>query len=160
MELESRPQGRVKTCMQAFVSDLTERFDMKVMIRDVSPSGCLLISSRIDELPPIFNLTPEGFGKPMRARLAWRKRNMAGVQVLSESDPEVKSAIEKLLVQAMESDDFGSNDIVLLLTGTKAPPDYMARLKKMRGERSQGDGASFAAGKSMVNPEQTAVTRN
>lgn len=145
MGIENRAQRRIKTCVQAFASDLTERFDFKVMIRDISPGGCLLISSRIDELPAIFNLTPEGFDKPMRGKVAWRKRNMAGVQILPENDPEVKAAIEQLLVKAMESDDFGSNNTVLLLTGTKAPPDYNARLSKLRGERGHGEDATAKA---------------
>lgn len=143
MGIENRARDRVKSVAQAFASDLCETFDIKCMIRDASASGCLLVSRRVDELPVIFNLTPEGFEKPMRAKIAWRNGNMAGVQLLNEDDPEVKVAIESLLTKAMESDDFGANDIVLLLTGTTPPPDYSRKLRKFRGERMQGDpGAS------------------
>lgn len=57
--------------MQAFASDITDTFDVKCIIRDLSPQGCMIVSSQLQELPDLIQLIPEGFDQPLNGSIVW-----------------------------------------------------------------------------------------
>ncbi len=87
--------------MQAFASDLTVTFDIKCIIRDVSESGCMIVSSQIHELPDLIQLVPEGFDQPLNGRIVWRKDKMAGISFLSANSNEVSERLNQFYYSAM-----------------------------------------------------------
>ena len=80
---EDRTERRKKTAIHAFASDVDEKYEVKCIIREVSPSGCRIVSNGLDDLPDIIHLLPEGFDQIIAGQIIWREKHMAGVQFLS-----------------------------------------------------------------------------
>jgi anti-sigma regulatory factor (Ser/Thr protein kinase) len=85
---ERRSEVRKTTAIHAFASDTGNKYNVKCIIRNVSPSGCKIVSNGMDDLPGLIYLLPEKFDKPILGRIVWRKRNMGGVRFLSQSEEE------------------------------------------------------------------------
>ena len=84
--LENRAEQRKKTAIHAFASDTDHKYEIKCIIREVSRSGCRIVSNGLDDLPEIIHLLPESFDKPVHGRIVWRKKNIAGVEFLSDTE--------------------------------------------------------------------------
>lgn len=80
--LDRRTAHRKKTLIHAFASDLGDKYDVKCVIRDLSVSGCQIVSSYLDDLPDTIKIVPEGFDRPVYGRIVWRERKVAGVSFL------------------------------------------------------------------------------
>ena len=74
--------------IHAFASDIDNKYDVKCVIRDVSEGGCKIVSSCLDDLPDIIHVLPEGFATPILGKIVWRRKNIAGVQFLTDLDDE------------------------------------------------------------------------
>ncbi|MDA7948190.1 MAG: ATP-binding protein [Hyphomicrobiaceae bacterium] len=61
---------------------------MKCIIREVSRTGCRIVTNALDDLPEIIHLLPEGFDKVIAGRIVWRDKHMAGVEFLTNSQDE------------------------------------------------------------------------
>lgn len=124
---DNRDEDRKKACMQAFASDITDTFDIKCIIRDVSESGCMIVSSQLQELPDLIQLVPEGFDQPLNGRVVWRKDKMAGISFLSPNSDEAIDRMNHLsLSAALDADD----DEPILLECVARPLGYADRLSK------------------------------
>lgn len=86
--LERRSEKRRASLMHAFVSDFEGHVDLKCVIRDISKGGCRIASSYVDDLPRLVQITPEGFEKPMIARIVWRNSKFAGVKFVTDQEAE------------------------------------------------------------------------
>ena len=87
--LDNRNARRKKALIHAFASDLKDVYDVKCVIRDVSKTGCRIVSGQLDDLPETIKLLPEGFSKPVFGRIVWRDEKIAGVHFLDgDSDLE------------------------------------------------------------------------
>lgn len=131
VSVDRRAEERKKACVQAFVSDLGDALDVKCVVRDVCTTGCKIISSRVHELPEFVQLVPEDFDQPIRGRIVWRRKNMAGLCFEHACSDEVRAAIQAL------SNSFHQEveDDILLLQDQQEPLDYFARLEKYRPPR-------------------------
>ncbi len=98
--LERRAEHRKAVAIHAFASDTNSKYDVKCVIRDVSPSGCKIVSNGMEDLPDIIYLLPEGFEKPILARIVWRQKNIGGVRFLSDNKEE-----ECLLINPLDGLD-------------------------------------------------------
>lgn len=78
-----RLERRKNTLIHAFVSDRSGHSNLKCVIRSTSKSGCQIASSFIEDLPPIVEIVPEGFDKPLIGKIVWRNSKIAGVEFLS-----------------------------------------------------------------------------
>lgn len=87
-KIENRAERRKKTALHAFASDIEYRYNVKCILRDVSRSGCKIVTNGIDDLPDIIHLLPEEFENPILGKIVWRKKSIAGVQFLSDLDDE------------------------------------------------------------------------
>ena len=124
---DNRSEDRKKACIQAFASYITDTFDIKCIIRDVSESGCMIVSSQIHELPSLIQLVPEGFDNPINSLIVWRKDKKAGVLFLSPNDDAAVDRINRYYFSAaIESDD----DEPLQLDCLARPLGYAERLAK------------------------------
>ena len=87
--LDNRKARRKKALIHAFASDLKDVYDVKCVIRDVSRTGCRIVSGHLDDLPDTIKLLPEGFSKPVFGKIVWKDDKMAGVRFLTgEGDLE------------------------------------------------------------------------
>ena len=118
---QKRSEARIASCIQAFIFDLDDSVELKCIIRDVSPSGCMIVSSRIHELPELVNIVPQGFPNPIRATIMWRKGKTAGLYVRPQ-------LLEKVIWCDYDEDANG----VLILTPTRKPINYSDRLDRSR----------------------------
>lgn len=112
--LDRRARIRKKTLIHAFASDLSDVYDIKCVIRDVSQNGCRIVSSHIDDLPETIKIVPEGFANPVFGKIVWKDEKVAGVRFL-EDEEELATTIPQ----------------------TSAPLDFFSRLQKFsaRGRR-------------------------
>ncbi len=126
-----RFEARKKTCIQAFASDLDNTFEIKCIIRDISRSGCKIVTSQVGKLPEFILLVPEGFEQPLSGKIVWRKDKFAGVVFLSKTGDENLSRMNEVIV-----DDYWNGDefIVddhwepMLLDVEVRPMSYSGRL--------------------------------
>jgi hypothetical protein len=127
---DKRTSERWKVCVQVFASDLEDGLDVKCIVRDVSKSGCKIVSNRLNDLPDLVQLIPEGFDKPIRGKIVWRERNMAGV-CFEHACGDVRAAIQEFrsALKNEESED------VLHLGDEHEALSYSDRLKRYRPVR-------------------------
>ena len=133
-----RLEDRKACFVHAFASDLDETLDIKCIIRDISATGCRIVSSQIHELPDEIHLTPEDFDRPLRGKIVWRRKKAAGVMLCGtfEND-DVQQKIDAIFADCstdfdnfdMDEDDDDDDDI-LLLTISEKPPTFSERLKR------------------------------
>jgi len=121
-----RAERRQKVCVQAFASDLGDAIDMKCVIRDVSKTGCRIVSSQIRDLPELIQLIVEGIDQPIRGKIVWRRGKMAGVCFEHACSDEVRTSIETLYNSLREDEECD----VLILGSEDHWLSYSARLKK------------------------------
>jgi len=126
-----RAARRQKVCVQAFASDLGDTIDTKCVIRDVSKTGCKIVSSQIQDLPELIQLIAEGIDQPIRGRIVWRRGKIAGVCFEHACSDEVRSSIETLYNALQEDEDEG----ILILGCEDEWLSYSARLKKYNPQR-------------------------
>jgi signal transduction histidine kinase len=86
--IEKRTERRKKTAVHAFASDIEYKYNVKCILRDVSRSGCKIVTNSIDDLPDIIHLLPEAFENPILGKIVWRKKSIAGVTFLLDLDDE------------------------------------------------------------------------
>jgi signal transduction histidine kinase len=84
--LENRVEQRKKSAIHAFASDTDHKYEIKCIIRDVSRTGCRIVSNGLDDLPEIIHLLPECFDRPILARIVWREKSIAGVKFLFDME--------------------------------------------------------------------------
>jgi hypothetical protein len=125
---ENRSEPRKKACLQAFVSDLKDSFDIKCVIRDVSIHGCMIVTSQLHELPELIQLTPEGFDQPLNGKVMWRKDKLAGVTFLAADNEEIFERLNELRHEALQDAD--DDDEPVLLDNEVKPLGYADRLAK------------------------------
>lgn len=121
-----RSEERKSACIHAFVSDLADICNVKCIIRDASLKGCRIVSSRIQELPDVIQITPEGLERPIRGVIVWRNGNMAGVCFEHGCSDEVRSDIQQLYESVLEEEE----DDVLVLGRRHEPLSYSERLTR------------------------------
>ncbi len=121
-----RVERRQKVCVQAFASDLGDTIDTKCVIRDVSKTGCKIVSSQIRDLPELIQLIVEGIDQPIRGKIVWRRGKIAGVCFEHACSDEVRTSIETLYNSLREDEEFD----VLILGCEDQRLSYSARLKK------------------------------
>lgn len=106
--LERRSEARRASLMHAFVSDFEGHVDLKCVIRDISKNGCRIASSYVSDLPRLVLITPEGFERPMIAKIVWRNSKFAGVEFVSAEEAEaLKAARPDPEAQVPPQDFFG-----------------------------------------------------
>ena len=121
-----RVAKRQKVCVQAFASDLGDAIDMKCVIRDVSKTGCKIVSSHIQDLPELIQLVAEGIDQPIRGKIVWRSGKIAGVCFEHACSDKIRSNIETLYNSLREDEESG----VILLGSEDGWLSYSDRLKK------------------------------
>jgi hypothetical protein len=121
-----RVEKRQKVFAQAFASDLGDAFDIKCVIRDVSKTGCKIISSQIRDLPELIQLTVEGIDQPMRGIIVWRRGKRACMCFEHACGDKIRSSIETLYNSLREDVESG----VILLGSEDEWLNYSARLKR------------------------------
>ncbi len=126
---KERSETRKKVCVQAFVSDIRDSFDIKCIIRDVSKNGCMIVSSQLNELPDLIQLIPQGFGHPLNGRIVWKKDKKAGILFMSGDDDEVSERLIQFYNSAMRGSETNEP---LLLECRARPMGYADRLAKYR----------------------------
>ncbi len=83
----SREHPRASAILRGVVSGLQEICGVDCAIRDVSISGCKIVTSRVPSLPEQVLLTVDGLDRPVKCKLVWRKTKTAGLKVIwNESD--------------------------------------------------------------------------
>jgi len=136
---DDRFKERKKTCIQAFASDLDNTFEIKCIIRDISRSGCKIVTSQVRKLPEFILLVPEGFEQPLSGKIIWRKDKFAGVTFLSKTGDENLSLIQEFIVDDYWNDDefivddhwnCEEEDEPMLLDVKVRPMSYSSRLAK------------------------------
>lgn len=147
---ENRIGLRKKTAIHAFASDTHNKYEIKCIIRDISQSGCRIVSSELDDLPEIIHLLPEGFDRPVLGRIAWREKSIAGVQFLSSTDGE------GLLVNPITGENWrGPSSIVEGLDAEQLPRkrNFRDRFRNFSQERDRSVQNPPASGReSRENP--------
>jgi len=128
-----RVEKRQKVCVQAFASDLGDAIDTKCVIRDVSKTGCKIISSQIRDLPELIQLIVEGIDQPIRGKIVWRRGKIAGVCFEHACSDEVRYSIETLY-NSLQEDEY-EDDNVLTLGCEDEWLSYSDRLKKYNPSR-------------------------
>ena len=136
---DDRFKARKKSCIQAFASDLDNTFEIKCIIRDISRSGCKIVTSQVRKLPEFILLVPEGFKQPLSGKIVWRKDKFAGVTFLSKTGDENLSRIQEFIVDDYWNDDefivddhwnCEEEDEPMLLDVKVRPMSYSGRLAK------------------------------
>ncbi len=84
--MDRRKEKRKSTLIPASACGYKANFDVKCVIRDVSRSGCRLVSTEIGDLPEIIHVMPEGFKNPLLGKIEWRNKKMAGVRFIDEAE--------------------------------------------------------------------------
>ena len=121
-----RVEKRQKVFAQAFASDLGDTIDIKCVIRDVSKIGCKIVSSQIQDLPELIQLTVEGINQPMRGIIVWRRGKTAGMCFEHACSDKIRSRIETLYNSLRKDEEFG----VQILGSEDGWLSYSDRLKK------------------------------
>ena len=121
-----RVEKRQKVCVQAFASDLGDAIDIKCVIRDVSKTGCKIVSSQIRDMPELIQLTVEGIDQPMRGIIVWRRGKTAGMCFEHACSDEVRTRIETLYNSLRKDEESG----VQILGSEDQWLSYSDRLKK------------------------------
>ncbi len=121
-----RVEKQQKVFVQAFASDLGDAFDIKCVIRDVSKTGCKIISSQLQDLPDLIQLTVEGINQPMRGIIVWRRGKTAGMCFEHACSDKIRSRIETLYNSLRENEESG----VQILGSEDQCLSYSDRLKK------------------------------
>ena len=129
--IDRRLEARRKVCAQAFASDLGDAIDTKCVIQNVSKTGCKIVSSQIQDLPELIQLTVEGINQPMRGIIIWRREKIAGVCFEHACSDKIRSSIETLYNSLQEDED----DSVLTLGCEDEWLSYSARLKNYNPHR-------------------------
>ncbi len=127
---DDRFKARKKSCIQAFASDLDNTFEIKCIIRDISTSGCKIVTSQVMELPEFILLVLEDFKQPLSCKIVWRKDKFAEVAFLS------KTGHEFMFDDYWNCDEFivddhwncEEEDEPMLLGGMVRPLSYSERL--------------------------------
>lgn len=115
--------------MQAFAADADDNFDIKCIIRDVSPGGCMIVSSHLHELPDRIQLVPEGFKQPLLAQIVWRKGKTAGVSFIGSSlDPDLDEMHQHLNASHADEED----EDTLTLEAFAQPAGFSDRLSRYK----------------------------
>ncbi len=94
---DKRFKARKKACIQAFAFDLDYKFEIKCIIRDISRSGCKIVTSQVRKLPEFILLVPEGFKQPLSGKIVWRKDKLAGVAFLFVTGDEILSRTHEFI---------------------------------------------------------------
>ena len=94
---DKRFKARKKACIQAFAFDLDNTFEIKCIIRDISRSGCKIVTSQVSDLPEFLLLVLEGIEQPLSGKIVWRKDKCAGVAFLSETGDENLSRMHEFI---------------------------------------------------------------
>ena len=121
-----RVEKRQKVCVQAFASDLGDAIDIKCVILDVSKIGCKIVSSQIQDLPELIQLTVEGIDQPMRGIIVWRRGKRACMCFEHACGDKIRSSIETLYNSLREDEECN----VLILGCEDQWLSNSARLKK------------------------------
>jgi len=121
-----RVEKRQKVFAQAFASDLGDAIDIKCVIRDVSKTGCKIVSSQIWDLPELIQLIAEGIDQPTRGKIVWRRGKTAGMCFEHACSDEVRTNIETLYNSLREDEECG----VLILGCEDESLSYSDRLKQ------------------------------
>jgi len=124
--MDKRSETRRKVCAQAFAADLGNAIDTKCVIRDVSKTGCKIVSSQIRDLPELIQLTVGGINQPMRGIIVWRRGKTVGMCFEHACRDEVRTRIETLYNSLREDEEFG----VIFLRSEVEWLSYSDRLKK------------------------------
>lgn len=98
-EIENRSEFRVTGTIVAFASNAENTVEIKCVIRDLSYCGCRIVTSSINELPELIELTPEGFDKPISAMITWRSGKTAGLCFEHAADQSTLELFENLRSQ-------------------------------------------------------------
>lgn len=130
---DKRSEERHRVCMQAFAADVNDTFDVKCIIRDVSISGCMVVTSAVHELPDLIQLIPEGFDKPLAGRVVWRGEKMAGVSFISFHDDDVQCEVRDYFLDVISNMDDAEQTSV---AGFVRPLSYSDRLAR-QGTRTK-----------------------
>lgn len=128
---DKRAESRRKVCIQAFAADVKDTFDIKCIIRDVSHSGCMIVTSNIHELPELVQIIPEGFDKPLAGKIVWRGEKLAGVSFISSNNEELLREVREYFLGIASDVKDGSaknKDI----TGLISPLSYSDRLARRK----------------------------
>lgn len=147
---ENRTELRKKAALHAFASDTHNKYEIKCIIRDISKTGCRIVSNELDDLPEIIHLLPEGFDRPVFGRIAWREKSIAGVQFISSTEGE------GVLVNPITGENWrGPSSIVDRSAAEQLPPkrnfrDRFRFFSQLRDRSVQKPPAS--GGKSRENP--------
>lgn len=78
----SREHPRASAILRGVVSGLQEVSGVDCAIRDVSISGCKIVSSRVPFFPQQLLLTVDGLDRPIKGKLVWRKTKTAGLKFI------------------------------------------------------------------------------
>lgn len=124
---DQRSEKRKKVSLQAFAADVNDTFDIKCIIRDVSMGGCMVVTSNVHELPDHIQLIPEGFDKPLAAKVVWRGDKMAGISFISLSDEAVQSEVRDYFLNVISNMDDAAQANV---AGFVRPLSYSDRLAR------------------------------
>jgi hypothetical protein len=124
--IDRRLETRQNVCAQAFASDLGDDIDTKCVIRDVSKTGCKIVSSQMRDLPELIQLIVEGIDRPIRGKIVWRQGKMAGVCFEHACSNKVRASIVTLYNSLREDEECD----VLILGCEDQSLSYSARLKK------------------------------
>lgn len=124
---ERRSEKRTRTCLHAFASDLDEKIEVKCVVRDISRSGCKLVSRDIQGLPSQIRITAEGFAYPICGQIVWRKDNMVGVSFTEANTQVAPSGIE-VMVTGFDVDE--TDNEILLIQEKERPPSFWSRMQK------------------------------
>jgi len=124
--IDRRMEARRKVCAQAFASDLGDAIDTKCVIRDVSKTGCKIVSSQIRDLPELIQLVVEGIDQSIRGKIVWRRGKMAGVCFEHACSDKVRASIETLYKSLREDEEFD----VLILAYEDRWLSYSDRMKR------------------------------
>ncbi|MEM8743076.1 MAG: PilZ domain-containing protein [Pseudomonadota bacterium] len=129
--IDNRNERRRKTCVQAFVTDQNDSFEIKCMIRDMSAGGCMIVSSHLHELPDQVQLVPEGFKQPVKGKIVWRKGKTAGVSFI---DPDLNPDLKDLDDPLGDIDADALGDDAFVLEAFVKPATYADRLSRYKAQ--------------------------
>ncbi len=86
-QVDKRQDPRINTILRGVVSGLNDLCGVDCAIRDISTSGCKIVSSRVSFLPEQVLLTVEGLNRPVKSKLVWRETKTAGLKFIwNETD--------------------------------------------------------------------------
>lgn len=124
----NRLHERKRCCLQAFVTNIYDTYQIKCTIRDVSEQGCKIVSSQIHELPEDVLVIPEGFEKPLRAKVVWRSEKMAGLRFADFDQTETTRSGDL----RKQTENGPPDEDITDLTPAKQTLGYAARLQRIR----------------------------